>query len=129
MKNAIKVTWVFLDFLTLYCEYFQEIKRNPCDLSCNLKYFLSKSDFYTWQKKSKISTCPQAAIMDFWDPKFWDSEFFTIVYQISKNEGKQNFILTKLSKTTWFLENVALNDVIAVLTSKERKKSNVHTHF
>ena len=48
--------------------------------------------------------------MVFQMPKFWDFAFLNNRNQISKNEGNQNFKLSKLLKTAWFLQKLANND-------------------
>ena len=46
--------------------------------------------------------------MDFQIPKFWEFALLNNHYQTSKNEGNQNFKLSKLSKTAWDLQKLAL---------------------
>ena len=46
--------------------------------------------------------------MDFQTPKFREFALLNNHYQISKNEGNQNFKLSKLPKTAWFLQKLAL---------------------
>ena len=57
-----------------------------------------------WSKSCK------SAIVVFQTPKFWDFAFLNNCNQISKNEGNQNFKLSKLPKTAWFLQKLAIND-------------------
>ena len=45
--------------------------------------------------------------MDFQTPKFWEFPLLNNHYQTSKNEGNQNFKLSKLPKTPWFLQKLA----------------------
>ena len=65
------------------------------------------------QKMAKTSICCKSAIMDFWDLIFWEFAPLNGSKEISKNGGKQNFKLSKLSKTAWFLEKMALKLVTA----------------
>ena len=47
--------------------------------------------------------------MDFQTPKFWEFALLNNHYQISTNEGNQNF---KLPRPAWFLEKLALKDSV-----------------
>ena len=90
MEFTFKVTWVILAFLEVLIGYFKKINKNPCDLSC-LKKKLEKIPLKVVTKKTvkklKFFIGCKSTIMDFWDLKFWDSEFFIIVDHISKNAG------------------------------------------
>ena len=46
--------------------------------------------------------------MDFQTMKFWEFALLINHYQIPKNEGNQNLNLSKLPKTAWFLQKLAL---------------------
>ena len=48
--------------------------------------------------------------MDFQTPKYREFALLNNHHQISKNEGHQNFKLSKLHKTAWFLQKLALNN-------------------
>ena len=50
--------------------------------------------------------------MDFQIPKFCAFALLNNHYQISKNEGNQNFKLSKLSKTVWFIQKLAFKKKI-----------------
>ena len=60
------------------------------------------------QKSSETSKSYKSAIMDFQSTKFWEFVLLNNHYQISKNEGNQNF---KLSGPAWFLQKLALNTI------------------
>ena len=46
--------------------------------------------------------------MDFQTPKFWEFALLNYHYEISNNEGNQNFKLSTLPKTAWFLQSLTL---------------------
>ena len=82
------------------------MKKKPCDIFCYMKYNPSKLEKYTKsQKQLKTSKCCKPAIMDFQIPKFWEFALLNNHYQITKNEGNQNF---KLSRPAWSLQKLAL---------------------
>ena len=45
--------------------------------------------------------------MDFQTPKFWEFALLNNHYQISKNEGNQNFKRSELPEIAWFLQKLA----------------------
>ena len=81
------------------------IKKKTCNLFPYMKYKPSKLKKYTKVKIIKNFKMCKSTIMDFQTPKFLEFALLNNHYQISKNEGNQNF---KLSVPAWFLQKLTL---------------------